>query len=84
LTVDVTKRLTIQEVLSHTWVASKVSNKDITPALGELRKFNARRKLRAGIRAAMAANRLADLGGQLSARSGLATTSGMDSSRSNA
>jgi len=50
LTVDITKRLDIEAVILHPWVASKVSAKDITPALRELQKFNARRKLRAGIK----------------------------------
>ena len=55
LTIDPKKRLTVDDVLSHAWTNSKVSDKDITPALGELRKFNARRKLRAGAKAALAA-----------------------------
>lgn len=61
LTVDVSKRLTIDGVLSHPWVSSAASKVDITPVLGELRKFNARRKLRAGIRAAIAAGKLQDI-----------------------
>jgi len=81
LTVDISKRLTIEGVLNHPWVVSKVSVKDITPALKELQKFNARRKLRAGIKAAMAANRLADLAGQVSARHAMEATE-MDSGRS--
>jgi len=58
LTVDVDKRLTIEGVLKHPWVADTVSTADITPVLGELKKFNARRKLRASIRAAIAAGKM--------------------------
>ena len=61
LTVDANKRLTIDGVLKHAWVADAASKADITPVLGELKKFNARRKLRAGIRAAIAANKLTDI-----------------------
>jgi len=61
LTVDVEKRLTIDGVMKHPWVSGQVSKADITPVLGELKKFNARRKLRAGIKAAIAANRLKDI-----------------------
>lgn len=61
LTVDIDKRLTIDGVLKHPWVAEGVSNTDITPVLGELKKFNARRKLRAAIKAAIAANKMKEL-----------------------
>jgi len=61
LTVDIDKRLTIDKVLSHPWVSGSVSNTDIKEVLGELKKFNARRKLRAGIRAAIAANKIKDI-----------------------
>jgi hypothetical protein len=61
LTVDVRARPNIDGVMAHPWVLGKVSTKDITPALGQLRLFNARRKLRAGIQAALAANKFLDL-----------------------
>ena len=61
LTVDVHKRLDINGVLNHPWVASEAESKNITNVLGELKKFNARRKLRAAIKAAIAANRLIDI-----------------------
>ena len=61
LTVDHEKRLKIDQVLEHPWVVNRVENKDITNVLGELKKFNARRKLRAAIKAAIAANRLIDI-----------------------
>jgi calcium/calmodulin-dependent protein kinase I len=61
LTVDIKQRPNIDGVMSHPWVLGKVSTKDITPALGQLKLFNARRKLRAGIQAALAANKFVDL-----------------------
>jgi calcium/calmodulin-dependent protein kinase I len=61
LTVDVHKRLDIDGVLKHPWLATQAANKNITNVLDELKKFNARRKLRAAIKAAIAANRLIDL-----------------------
>jgi calcium/calmodulin-dependent protein kinase I len=62
LRVDVKRRYTIGEVLAHPWISGgSVSNVELKSALSELKKFNARRKLRAGIRAALAANRLKDI-----------------------
>ena len=61
LTVDVHKRLDIDGVLAHPWIAKEAETKNITNVLGELKKFNARRKLRAAIKAAIAANRLIDM-----------------------
>jgi calcium/calmodulin-dependent protein kinase I len=61
LTVDVHKRIDIDGVLSHPWVATEAVSHNITNVLGELKKFNARRKLRAAIKAAIAANRLIDI-----------------------
>ena len=61
LTVDVSRRPDIDGILAHPWLTSQAPTVDITPALTELKKFNARRKLRAGIRAALAANRLKDI-----------------------
>lgn len=55
LTVDPKKRLTVDQMLSHPWVQASVEDKDLTPALSELKKFNARRKIRAGAKAALAA-----------------------------
>jgi hypothetical protein len=59
--VDVKKRLTMEQVLTHEWVAGVASKDDIGGALEELKKFNARRKLRAGIKAAIAAGKMKDL-----------------------
>ena len=61
LTVDVARRPTIDGILLHPWLTTDAPTVDITPALTELKKFNARRKLRAGIRVALAANRLKDI-----------------------
>jgi len=61
LTVDVHKRLDVDGILAHPWVAKEAVSNNITNVLGELKKFNARRKLRAAIKAAIAANRLIDI-----------------------
>jgi len=61
LTVDVNKRLDVDGVLRHQWLAHEAEAKNISSVLGELKKFNARRKLRAAIKAAIAANRLIDI-----------------------
>jgi len=58
LTVDVHKRLDINGVLNHPWVATEAKSENIANVLGELKMFNARRKLRSAIKAAIAANRL--------------------------
>jgi len=74
LTVDVAKRFSMQQVRAHAWVAGTAPTGDITPALGQLKLFNARRKLRGHMMAVIAANRLhdfADLAKDLSAKNQL-------------
>ena len=61
LTVDVAKRISMEQVRAHPWVAGTAPTGDITPALGQLKLFNARRKLRAHMMAVIAANRLASI-----------------------
>ena len=61
LTVEVGKRLNMEQIKTHAWVAGVASKADITPALGQLKLFNARRKLRAHMMAIIAANRMSDL-----------------------
>lgn len=51
LVVDPKKRYTAKEVLAHPWVNNS-EERDLSRALFELKKFNARRKFRAGIRVA--------------------------------
>ncbi|XP_077285477.1 peripheral plasma membrane protein CASK [Arctopsyche grandis] len=62
LTVDHTHRITIQEVLNHRWLRDR--DKQMRIHLGEtveeLKKFNARRKLRGAVLAAVASPRWTD------------------------
>ncbi|KAH9258685.1 hypothetical protein BASA81_003187 [Batrachochytrium salamandrivorans] len=69
LTVDHTKRITMSQVLQHEWITGKASDKDIANVLGELKRFNARRKLRAGIKAAIAAGKMSDLAASIKQQS---------------
>jgi calcium/calmodulin-dependent protein kinase I len=71
LTVDVHKRPNIQTIIQHPWLTSAAPQKDISgQTLAEMRKFNARRKLRAGIRAALAANRLKEMAEMMASAAG--------------
>lgn len=64
LNLDPAKRITVKDALAHPWVvnrdkvASKTHRQD---TIDELKKFNARRKLKGGVRAAMAIRRLASV-----------------------
>ena len=60
LVVDPKHRISIEEFLELPWVAqeSDEDEKDITPALGELRKFVAKRRLKVGIHGVMALTRM--------------------------
>lgn len=61
LTLDVNKRLTVKQALAHPWVqasAAVLGGRNLGSNLKTLRRYNARRKLRAGIKAVMAANRM--------------------------
>ncbi|XP_045461398.1 peripheral plasma membrane protein CASK isoform X2 [Harmonia axyridis] len=55
LTVDPKKRVTIQEVLKHRWIRDREKGLRIhlTEAIDELKKYNARRKLKAAILSAV-------------------------------
>mmetsp|Transcript_12274 Transcript_12274/g.21903 ORF Transcript_12274/g.21903 Transcript_12274/m.21903 type:complete len:343 (+) Transcript_12274:391-1419(+) len=62
LVVDPKSRFTVEEVLNHPWVLQGGGEKDITPALHNLRKYQARRRIkRAGntVRAAVKFKRMA-------------------------
>lgn len=56
LVVNPAKRYTAENVLAHPWVTAGSSGSavDISKALLQMKKFNARRKFRAGIRVAKA------------------------------
>ena len=62
LNVDASARLTAAQVLSHKWIKGEASDKDITPALSQLRKYQARRRWKKGIMMAKATTKLAKIG----------------------
>ena len=51
LVVDPRKRYTTQQILAHPWVVGKVSDAPLPGTIGQLKIFNARRKLKAGMNA---------------------------------
>jgi serine/threonine protein kinase len=59
LQVDPAKRLTARDVLKHPWIVAGGGEKDITPALKQLRGYLARRRLKRGANVLLAASRLA-------------------------
>jgi calcium/calmodulin-dependent protein kinase I len=59
LKLDPHKRLTAEGVLSHPWMTGEAStNADLTPAIGELRSTLMKRKLKGGVEAVLAVNKL--------------------------
>jgi serine/threonine protein kinase len=61
LQLDPKQRLTVAQVLAHPWFeanAAILSGRMLTMGLSEMRKFMAKRKLRAGIKAIMTVNRM--------------------------
>lgn len=61
LKVHVADRYTVADMLKSKWLVQEAKRDDLRSALLEMKKFNARRKLRAAIKAAIAANRMADI-----------------------
>ena len=57
LDTDPSKRITAPGVLADAWMSNEAANDHLTVGKN-LKKFNARRKLKAGIRGVMAANRM--------------------------
>jgi calcium/calmodulin-dependent protein kinase I len=65
LVVDPKKRLSARELLEHSWLATaagKGATNDISSNLANMKRFNARRKLRAGIRLAKAVQAFQKMG----------------------
>jgi len=61
LTVDGQSRLTVDQLLNHPWLTGSVPEQDISNALKELKKFQAKRRWKAGFGAVKAANRMKKL-----------------------
>jgi serine/threonine protein kinase len=69
MTVDQKKRWTADQLLEHKWITasdSVLGSKDISSTIQELRKYNARRRLRAAMNAVIMANRIGNMIGMLS------------------
>ncbi len=56
--VDPAKRYTSEQILAHPWVTGVVSDAPLIGTIGQLKAFNARRKLKAGINAVRTAVRV--------------------------
>ncbi len=56
--MDPTKRYTTLQVLQHPWLNHDVSDAPLIGTLGQLKMFNARRKLKAGMNAVRSAVRV--------------------------
>jgi len=64
LTVDIAQRITAEAACNHPWVqadADVLAKRGLDGNLTELRRFNARRKFRSGVKAIVAANRMASI-----------------------
>ena len=59
LVLDPKKRYTCSEALNHKWVKDNTHTEDMTHTIEELKKFNARRKLRKAMLSVMAMRKLA-------------------------
>lgn len=63
LVVNPADRFTCKDVLKHGWITGEVDNsRDISVTLAELRRFNARRKFRAGVMKAKIVRRMGGFG----------------------
>lgn len=73
LCVDQSKRWTAEQLLKHPWITmgdETLQSKDLSNSIAVLRKFNARRRLRAAADAVILANRMNRLFGKLSSKEG--------------
>lgn len=64
LTVDMKRRLTVDQALAHPWLkrsAEDLAARNLDANLAELRKYQATKKFRAGVKAVMAINRMRNL-----------------------
>jgi hypothetical protein len=68
LTVDHTKRLTVQQAIAHPWLgktAEELAKFNLESNLATLRKYQATRKLKAAVHTVIAANRMRSLLGAI-------------------
>lgn len=68
LTLDMDKRLTVDQALAHPWLNrsdQELEARNLDSNLAALRKYQATRKLRAGVKAVMAVNRMKQMMGAL-------------------
>merc|ERR1712224_468223 len=49
LTVDVNRRPTAKELLSHPWMKADVADGNLAPAIAALKRYNARRRLKSAM-----------------------------------
>jgi calcium/calmodulin-dependent protein kinase I len=64
LTVDASKRLTVEQAMAHPWLmksADELAAHNLDSNLAELKKYQATRKLKAGVKAIMAVNKMKKL-----------------------
>lgn len=81
LTLDVNKRITIDEALDHTWIKalpSDLSSRNLNANLEAFKKFNANRKLKGAVKAVMAINKIRNM---MSGLSSSQNNDKMDTSR---
>ncbi|CAE7846798.1 unc-43 [Symbiodinium microadriaticum] len=72
LCLDQSQRWTARQLLGHPWITAGdelLEGRDITDSLAELKRYNARRKLKAAADAVIMANRIARLTGAVGATS---------------
>lgn len=60
--MDPLKRITAKEVLVHPWITGGARTTKLESAFTQLRRFNARRRFRAGVKKVMAAQAFARFG----------------------
>mmetsp|Transcript_9982 Transcript_9982/g.19589 ORF Transcript_9982/g.19589 Transcript_9982/m.19589 type:complete len:351 (+) Transcript_9982:289-1341(+) len=61
LVVDPSVRFTVDDVLNHPWIVNGGAEKDITPALSQLKQYQTRRRFKKGVLTVVAANRMRKL-----------------------
>lgn len=69
LTVDPQSRPTAAQALQHQWIVGEVKTENLAKTLTELKKFNARRRWKAGINAVRAGVRIGMMRNLLSEKS---------------